>query len=151
LGQEHYIDRKGALDGDDRLEGVQPSRIGALRTHRPTTHQNLGIGAQRRELGTPGIVFPRLLIHGARIEHAVAVNGDRRSGIVIGPYARMKATRENLDLPAAKPAVGVRNELSAVLDAKIVPTHALLPHPALNMADMLGDVLVDVMKGLFPA
>ena len=109
---------------------------------RPTS--TLGCGSERDQLRAPGIVAPAVAADRAGVEHAVAVDGDRRSRVVEGPNAGVVAPLDDLDLLAAEVAVRLGHELRAVADAQVVPAHARLAHPGLDVLDVLVEVLVDV-------
>ena len=145
LGEEDDVHRQPPLDGDDRGERVEERDVGALGAERPSPHQDTRIGRARDQLGAPGIVRPAGGRGGASVEHAVAVNGDRRPRVVDGPYAGVVAPLEDLHLRAAEVAVGLRHESGALADApEVVPAHARLPHPAPHVLDVLVEVVVDV-------
>jgi hypothetical protein len=62
----------------------------------------------------------------------------------------MKSPGDHLDLAAAEPAIGIRHELGALADAHIVPTHARLPDPLLDVRHVIVDARIDVAEDLLP-
>ena len=92
---------------------------------------------------------PFLLVHRARIVHAVVVDRQRRTGIVIRPDAWVKTSLDEFDLLAAQLPVRIGHQFGALGHAEVIPAHALLPHPLLDVPYVLVEMLVNIVKDLF--
>ncbi len=143
FSQYHEVYRKRPFDRDDRLDGVEERALRSLLVRGAARHEDLA-EVRFYDVGLERMRLPVLRVHRLHVVHHVDHERALGAGVVVAPDAGVAVGGHDRGLLETECLQIAAQHFGHLLDAVVLGTDGWLAEPALQIGEVLLEVLVDI-------